>query len=120
LLINDGMRNTGWQVGRKAYMFPKLAVVGVLNLRKTGPIRWRPSEEGETRGKEKKTNLVKVILVELANEGRKIGVFKHPREDGLCELVHILSREIRGSNHISARGETIADLDYKAVAIRPP
>ena len=68
----------------------------------------------------KKTNLVKVILVELAYEGSKIGVFKHPREDGLCELIHILSREIRGSNHISARGETIANLDYKAVTIRPP
>jgi len=56
-------------------MFPKLAVVGVLDL-------------------------VKVILVELANEGSKIGVFKHPREDGLCELVHIL--------------------DYKAITIRAP
>ena len=71
-------------------------------------------------GREKKTNLVKVILVELANEGSEIGMFKHPREDGLCKLVHILSREIRGSNHISARGETIANLDYKAVTIRPP
>jgi len=56
-------------------MFPKLAVVGVLNL-------------------------VKVILVELANKGSKIGMFKHPREDGLCELVHVL--------------------DYKAVTIRAP
>jgi hypothetical protein len=101
-------------------MFPKLAVVGVLNLRKSGPIRWRPAGEGEREEKGKKTNLVKVILVELANEGSKIGVFEHPREDGLCELVHVLSREIRGSNHISARGETIADLDYKAVTIRAP
>ena len=69
----------------------------------------------------KNTDLVKVILVELADEGSKIGVFEHPRENGLCELVHILSREIRGSNHISARaGETIADLDYKAITIRAP
>ena len=79
-------------------MFPKLAVVGVLNLRKSGPIRWRlPAEEGEKRKIKKKTYLVKVVLVELADEGSKIGVFEHPREDGLCELVHVLSREIRGS-----------------------
>ena len=102
-------------------MFTKLAVVGVLNLsgspvRSDGACQPRQAR----RGKVNKTYLVEVILVELANKGSKVGVFEHPREDGLCELVHVLSREIRGSNHISARGETIADLDYKAVTIRAP
>ena len=46
---------------------------------------------------------MKVILVELADKGSKVGVFEHPREDGLCEFIHILSREI-SSNHLSARG----------------
>lgn len=50
----------------------------------------------------KRANLVKVVLVELANERCKVGMFEHPREDGLCELVHVLSREIRGSNLIWA------------------
>jgi hypothetical protein len=50
--------------------------------------------------KGKKTDLVEIILVELANEGSKVGVLEHPRENGLCELVHIL--------------------DYKAVAVRAP
>ena len=28
---------------------------------------------------EQRTDLVKVVLVELANKGRKVGMFKHPR-----------------------------------------
>jgi len=49
-------------------VFPKLAFVGVFDL-------------------------VKVVLVELANKGRKVGVFEHPRQNGLCEFVHVLHYE---------------------------
>lgn len=50
------------------------------------------------------TDLVEIVLVELADKGRKVRMFEHPRENGLCELVHVLSQEIRGSNLTSARG----------------
>jgi len=71
------------------------------------------------RGKGKKTDLMEIILVELADEGSKVGVLEHPREDGLCELVHILSREIRGSNHISARGRQLRTLTTKQSPLGP-
>jgi hypothetical protein len=47
-------------------------------------------------------DLVEIVLVELANEGSKIGVLEHARKDGLCKLVHIL--EMRQSD-----GETNAE-----------
>jgi hypothetical protein len=100
-------------------MFPKLALVRVLDLRKPGPVSGACRIVGAKRGE--RTNLVKVILVELANEGCKVGMLEHPWEDGLCELIHVLSREIRDSNFISVTGvETTADLDYKAVPIGAP
>ena len=34
-------------------------------------------------------DFVKVVFVELTDETGKIGVLEHPREDGLCELVHV-------------------------------
>ena len=43
---------------------------------------------------------MKVVLVELPDKAGKVGVLEHPREDGLCKLVHVL--------------------DDKAVAIRTP
>ena len=33
---------------------------------------------------------MEVVLVELADEGGEVGVLEHAREDGLCELVHVL------------------------------
>lgn len=36
---------------------------------------------------------MKVVLVELANKGGEIGVLEHAREDGFCELVHVLDDE---------------------------
>jgi hypothetical protein len=50
------------------------------------------------------TDLVEIVLVELADKGRKIRMFEHPRENGLCELIHVLSREIRGPNLTAMRG----------------
>ena len=38
-------------------------------------------------------DFVKVVFVELTDETGKIGVLEHPREDGLCELVHVLDDE---------------------------
>ena len=46
-------------------MFAKLIVVGALHF-------------------------VKVILVQLPDEGGKIGVFEHPGQDRFCEFVHVL------------------------------
>lgn len=37
-------------------------------------------------------DFMKVILVELADKGSEIGVFEHARQDGLCELVHVLGK----------------------------
>ena len=91
-------------MGRKAHVFPKLTVVGVLDLRNTGPISGA-CRRGRGGGNEvKMTDLVEIVLVELADKGRKVRMFEHPRQDGLCELVHILSREIRRSNLTSPRG----------------
>ena len=56
-------------MGRNAHMFAELAVVGVLDLRKAGPISGA-CREGRKEGK--KTDLVEVVLVELANKGRKV------------------------------------------------
>ena len=39
------------------------------------------------------THLVEVVLVQLANEACKVRMLEHPREDSLCELVHILDDE---------------------------
>jgi hypothetical protein len=33
---------------------------------------------------------VEIVLVELPDEAGKVGVLEHAREDGLCELVHVL------------------------------
>lgn len=38
-------------------------------------------------------DFMKVVFVELANKGGKIGVFEHAREDGLCKIVHVLDDE---------------------------
>ena len=46
-------------------MFPKLIVVGALDL-------------------------VEVILVQLPDEGSEVGVFEHPGQDRFCEFVHVL------------------------------
>jgi len=46
-------------------MFAKLIVVGALDF-------------------------VKVILVQLPDEGGKVGVFEHPGQDRFCEFVHVL------------------------------
>jgi hypothetical protein len=59
-------------VGRNAHVFPKLAIVRILDLRKIGPISGA-CRKGEKAGgnevkEEKKTDLVEVVLVELADE----------------------------------------------------
>lgn len=38
-------------------------------------------------------HFVKVVFVQLPDEGREIGVLEHPRQDGLGEFVHILDDE---------------------------
>ena len=49
-------------------MFAKLIVVGVLDL-------------------------VEIVLVELPDEGSKVGVLEHPRQDRFRELVHVLDHK---------------------------
>jgi hypothetical protein len=41
----------------------------------------------------KKPYLVKIVFVELPNEGSKIGVLEHFWEDGFGELVHVFDYE---------------------------
>ncbi len=40
---------------------------------------------------------MKVVLVELPHETGEVGVLEHARENGLCELVHVLSRRESGA-----------------------
>ena len=57
-------------------------------------------------------DLVKVILVQLPDEGGKVGVFKHPGEDRFCEFIHILDDEA-----VAPRGPTkrhAGSLDLRA------
>ena len=48
---------------------------------------------GRKRAKKARTYLVKVVLVELADKGGKVGVLEHAGEDGLGKLVHVLDDE---------------------------
>ena len=36
---------------------------------------------------------MEVILVQLSDEGGKVGMLEHAGQDGLCELVHVLDDE---------------------------
>lgn len=38
-------------------------------------------------------DFVEVVLVELPDETRKVGVLEHPRQNGFCKFVHILDDE---------------------------
>ena len=76
-------------------MFAELVIVCVLDL----GLYAQPGGL-EVLGRRKETYFVKVIFVELTDEGSEIGVLEHAGEDGLCKLVHVL--------------------DDKAVAMRSP
>ena len=81
---------SGGQDGGEAggtHVLAKLVIVRVLDL------KWRKARGGsigDSDGARRGTDLVKVVFVELADEGGKVGVLEHAREDGLCKLVHVL------------------------------
>ena len=56
-------------------------------------LTWVRCEKSVWNDGEERAYLVKVVFVELADKGSKIGVLEHAGEDGLCKLVHVLDDE---------------------------
>ena len=95
-------------------MFSKLIIIRILYLYKKKKGKTQLTNHNphvDSTNNRKKAYFMEIVLVELPNETRKVGVFEHAWKDGLCEFIHVLCKggmiRLRWQRRVTGYGHTL-------------